>query len=192
VAPTAAKGGAALLLKWTGIAAIGGAAAIGSAPYIARATVCLASRCGMCAVAATGRLAPSASASRAALAAPAVSATRDATMPEGVPPHVHPISQRAALAGSAPAARLSTQLAALNAVRAALTAGDPAGALALLDQFEHRNPSSPLDEEVAVLRIDALVDAGRRAEATERAAAFLSAYPASAYSQRVRSNVTSP
>jgi outer membrane protein assembly factor BamD (BamD/ComL family) len=112
-------------------------------------------------------------------------------MPEGVP-HARPLPQRAVRAGSAPATRLAKQLAALNAVHAALTAGDPTGALALLDQFEHRNPSSPLDEEVAVLRIDALVDAGRRAEARERAAAFLSGYPASAYSQRVRSKVTSP
>jgi outer membrane protein assembly factor BamD (BamD/ComL family) len=87
---------------------------------------------------------------------------------------------------------VAPQLAELNAARAALEAGAPARALAMLDDFDLRHPSSALREEVAVLRVDALVDAGRLAEANDLAAAFLRAYPGSAYGQHVRSKVHSP
>jgi hypothetical protein len=87
---------------------------------------------------------------------------------------------------------VAMQLAALGAVRAALAGGDPQRALALLSEFERRNRFSPLAEEVTVLRVDALVDAGRAAEATALAGAFLSAHPASVYAGRVRSKVKSP
>jgi len=86
---------------------------------------------------------------------------------------------------------VSTQLESLSAIRAVGFAA-PQRVLVLLDEFERRFPSSPLREEVAVLRIDALVDAGRRAEGATLASDFLAAHPASAYAQRVRSKVKSP
>ena len=87
---------------------------------------------------------------------------------------------------------VATQLTALSAVRAALASGDTTRALALLDALEARNPASPLAEEIAVLRIDALVDAKRGIEASALAAAFANAYPESAYGQHVRSKTKSP
>jgi hypothetical protein len=83
---------------------------------------------------------------------------------------------------------VTAQLEALNGIRA-LELHAPESALVLLGGFEDRYPSSPLQEEIAVLRIDALADAGRGAEATTLADAFLVAHPASAYAQRVRSKV---
>jgi len=86
---------------------------------------------------------------------------------------------------------VTRQLESLSAIRA-VGFGAPQRVLVLLDDFERRYPSSPLREEVAVLRIDALVDAGRRAEGVTLARAFLAAHPASAYAQHVRSKVKSP
>jgi hypothetical protein len=209
IAPAAAKGGALLLAKWVGIGVIGGAMAIGSAQY-ARHVVASSSQ--RLQASATVRSDPrAASPSRIPsppgrldplLIAPQQSRGRD------VPPEISKsaivgtetptISRNTALFRS-PAVpahlpsvdSVSTQLESLSAIRAAGFAA-PQRVLALLDDFERRFPSSPLREEVAVLRIDALVDAGRRAEGATLASAFLAAHPASAYAQRVRSKVKSP
>jgi hypothetical protein len=84
------------------------------------------------------------------------------------------------------------QVEALHAIRDVLGSGGPERALTLLDEFARAHPSSPLGEEVTVLRIDALVDAGRRTEATSIADAFLRKHPSSAYAQRLRSKLKSP
>ena len=47
----------------------------------------------------------------------------------------------------------------------------------------------PGAEEASVLRIDALVDAGRTREALAQAAAFLLAHPQSAYARRIRAKL---
>ena len=199
IAPAAAKGGALLLAKWIGIGAIGGAMAIGSAQY-ARHVV--ASSAQHLRASATVPSEP-----RAASPSPILShlARLDPllTTPE-LPSRVRKVSAREASSEKGLAAPIvptpvvptippeadsvTTQLESLSAIRA----GAPERVLALLDDFERRHPSSPLREEVAVLRIDALVDAGRRAEAAALADAFLKAHPASAYAQRVRSKVKSP
>jgi hypothetical protein len=87
---------------------------------------------------------------------------------------------------AAPDDPIDAQLAALNAVRDALAAHDPTRALFLLEGFRTRHPSSPLAEEVEVLRIDALSDAGRKSEATSSADAFLKTHPESAYREHIR------
>ncbi len=83
----------------------------------------------------------------------------------------------------------SAQLAALQAVRAALIAHAPSRALALLSDFDARYRSTPLAEEASVLRVEALTDAGRSAEAAALGASFLQKNPHSAYAQRVRSKL---
>jgi len=217
VAPTAAKGGALLLVKWVGVAAIGGAAAIGAAPYVRDAIAPAAPRPTVPTVSAPP---PAAYSARPASAAPIDHAIPGVESPS-LPPAVIGTASAAAppvptelpvpatrpreapsprtlvpSAAEAPPAReadsVGPQLTELNAARAALEAGTPARALALLDDFDLRHPSSSLKEEVAVLRVDALVDAGRLAEASDLAAAFLRAYPGSAYGQHVRSKVNSP
>jgi hypothetical protein len=86
---------------------------------------------------------------------------------------------------------VNMQLAYLSGIRDALAARDPARALRMLDDFDRRFPSSSLSEEVTVLRVDALVDAGRAAEASALAAAFLQAHPKSAYVEHVQSKIRS-
>lgn len=78
------------------------------------------------------------------------------------------------------------QLPALIRIRGALAAHDTKGALALLRDFEQRFPSSPFAEEAMVLRIDALVDAERCAEAAALGEVFLTEHSKSAYVARVR------
>jgi hypothetical protein len=88
---------------------------------------------------------------------------------------------RSALAGTATA-----QLAALAAVRNALAAQQPARALSLIDDFEHRFPTSQVAEEALVLRIEALSALGRAAEAGALGQRFLHDRPTSVYGARVR------
>jgi hypothetical protein len=234
VAPTAAKGGALLLVKWTGIALLGGAAVVGSTT----AAVRMATHSGRSEAPSAARsaredpvrptrpsvvplpqdpaVAPAPSvAERAPVPGPASEPAPSAVVAAAVPrlreaplssprsnadlsgesavrPQPPPVPPVAAPLAADPAGPLSQQLGALNEVRGALAAGDPRRALGLLDDFERRNPSSSLREECAVLRIDALVDSGRGAEASQLADAFLLAHPASAYGQHVRSKVKSP
>ncbi len=86
-------------------------------------------------------------------------------------------------------ASTSAQLAALQAVRAALAAHAPSRALALLSDFDTRYRSTALAEEATVLRVEALTDAGRKIEAAALGASFLQKNPHSAYAQRVRSKL---
>jgi len=83
-------------------------------------------------------------------------------------------------------------LVALQAVRAALAAHAPGRALGLLAAFDKRMNAAVFAEEAAVLRIQALADAGRASEARALATDFLSRYPHSAYAERVRSKVQLP
>ena len=251
VAPAAAKGGAVFLVKWAGIALLGGVAAVGTAPYALHVAARVLSNEPAPEVANRGHgvrsASPSVTASHLARIesrlhspsdAPAVAiaaarpspgdgpavpmaggaastvATPVAAAPAigGVHGDVSPglltssdvasaslpstghasLTTDAAPVTHSAADAVAMQLAVLSAVRTALARGDPQRALALLDEFDRRNQFSPLTEEVTVLRVDALVDARRVAEATALAAAFFSAHPASVYGERVRSEVKSP
>jgi hypothetical protein len=101
-----------------------------------------------------------------------------------------PLNPSAGHAQAAPEVT-SDALAELQAVRAALAAHDPQRALTLLDTFERRQQSGTLVEEASVLRIEALVDAGRP-EASTLGTEFLRLYPHSAYAPRVRAKLQLP
>ncbi|HVY30786.1 MAG TPA: hypothetical protein VHB79_29710 [Polyangiaceae bacterium] len=92
------------------------------------------------------------------------------------------------------AARASNlaQLAALAKARQSLAVHQPAVALGLLDEFARRFPSSQLEEEAAVLRVDALRALGRSVRAEELADRFLREHPTSVYAARVRGAATIP
>jgi hypothetical protein len=94
--------------------------------------------------------------------------------------------------GAQPDPGTMAQLAILSRARTALSAHDPAAALALLDDFHRRYPASPLAEEAAVLRIEVLAGASRWTEASVLGNEFLRTHPASAYAQRVRSVLKIP
>jgi hypothetical protein len=214
-----AKGGALAVMKWIGIGVLCSGAAIGSVRYVRRdATIAapdpaIATAAGrpdgreVSARSAGPRPAAETPAVPAAIAAPSqpLPPSDDAPSPPprlappraAEPPLAHPAGD---LGDNTPASTVVTpaaepvavQLAALSAIRGALAAHDPARALTLLADFDRRNPSSSLAEEVAVLRIDALVDSGLRAEAETLAEAFLRAHPASVFAERVRTKLKTP
>jgi RNA polymerase sigma-70 factor, ECF subfamily len=97
-------------------------------------------------------------------------------------------SPLAAAAAKRPAAgaALQQELARLDAVRSRLGSGRAEQALALLDAYDREAPRGVLRLEAEVLRIDALSRTGRMAQARARAHAFLSRYPTSVLSARVR------
>lgn len=225
--PTAAKGSAVLLAKWTGVVVIGSAIAIGSVQYVRGVdergtTVSSAAPVPRDKVPST-TVPPARAAAQVMIAASAAAkvenpptvaagapstADRGATAPAAAHEVVIPApgavtnpaprnegnAASAAPTSPAPESKLepvAMQLEALSTIRAALAAGDAPGAIKLIDAFEAQHPSSPLIEEATVLRIDALVDAGRRAEAAAVAGAFAKAYPTSAYGDHVRSKINS-
>jgi hypothetical protein len=85
---------------------------------------------------------------------------------------------------AAPALR--EELAALDAARAALAGGDPAGALSGLDAYARAYPGGRLALEAEILRIEALAQGGRGDLARQRAEAFLRRHPKSVLAARAR------
>lgn len=110
----------------------------------------------------------------------------------GMPRLEHPAGV-VAHAGAARVARpelhdaaLAEELAALDAARAALGAGDPAGALSRLDGYARAHPGGRLELEAEILRIDAIAKSGRADEARKRAEVFLRRHPKSVLAARAR------
>lgn len=65
-------------------------------------------------------------------------------------------------------------------------AGNPSAALATLRRYEREFPRGQLRLECEAIRIEALANAGRRAEARRRAERFLRAHPRAPYVDRIR------
>jgi hypothetical protein len=76
--------------------------------------------------------------------------------------------------------------------REVLRAGNPAQAMALLDQVRTLYPSGVLVQERELLRIESLVRSGQRAPALERAKTFVRTWPESPYTPRVRELAAMP
>jgi len=221
IAPTA-KSGALLLVHWIGIGTLGGAVAIGSVHYAQRVmapTVPSARATPNPPVRHEARATPPPVVESPIdrTGSPDVDSEPHAPLLGAPPPADNGTSVssspttktwRAAEANRAPPVSapigpslessasstdsVRAQVEALHAIRDVLGSGGPERALTLLDEFARAHPSSPLGEEVTVLRIDALVDADRRAEATSIADAFFRKHPSSAYAQRLRSKLKSP
>jgi hypothetical protein len=90
-------------------------------------------------------------------------------------------------AAAPPASTVPTELAMLDQVRGALTAGDPARSLSILERYAERFPHGSMAPEATMLRIEALLKAGDRSAATRFADSFLENEPDSPYAARVRS-----
>jgi outer membrane protein assembly factor BamD (BamD/ComL family) len=74
---------------------------------------------------------------------------------------------------------LSLEIAALDGIRQALARKDANEALRRIVDYEAEFPSGVLGAEAAALRIQALVEAGRRSEARAELASFRRYYPTS-------------
>lgn len=84
------------------------------------------------------------------------------------------------------ASRLREENQALADARAALRSGDAASALEKLDAAGGRFPEGVLAQEREVVAIEALARAGKSADASSRAKAFLQKYPTSPHAAKVR------
>jgi TolA-binding protein len=81
---------------------------------------------------------------------------------------------------------LADELAALDAARAALQAGDAPSALRHLNDHAREFPRGRLQLEAEVLRIEALARTGNRAASASRARRFLERHPNSVLAPRLR------
>jgi hypothetical protein len=81
---------------------------------------------------------------------------------------------------------LAQEVAALDDARRALTAGRATEALGAVDRYERDFPRGHMGQEVAFLRMQALMQSGDREGARRLAEHFLQAHPASPLAPRVR------
>jgi hypothetical protein len=183
----------ALSVKWLGLGLLVGSTSLLSLDYATRDTPAISpTNHALSAVSASApkrapadivpQNTPSVNATSELLAPPLEALRRAASAPPllNQPEHVEPT-----------AVPNSDPLAELQAARSALAVHQPERALALLDAYEHGAASASLAEEASVLRIEALVDAGRP-EAATLGADFLRQYPRSAYAARVRAKLHLP
>lgn len=141
---------------------------------------------------------PPARAGRAALGAASPAVAEPAIAPHSDPPlgaidvatpnalGSASIAPGHAAVATASANALSDESAAVLAIRSALRAGDPSGALQLLEQARLRFPHGVLGQEREALTVQALAKAGNRKAASRKAAAFLRAHPTSPYASDVK------
>ncbi len=87
---------------------------------------------------------------------------------------------------AAGASRLQDEVAALDGARSALRHRDAARALSILDAYERTHPRGMLLREARAVRIEALMAAGRVAEARERTVVFLREVSDGPLAERVR------
>lgn len=121
---------------------------------------------------------------RAAPEAQQPEAVTSAELPQAETPSAAPAPRVDSRSGAQSA--LTAELAALDAVRGRLGAGDASGALTLLDEYSRTYPRGRLALEAEVLRIDALAKSGQSSAASRRAEAFLRRHPNSVLASRVR------
>ncbi|HEV8551375.1 MAG TPA: hypothetical protein VGQ57_20145 [Polyangiaceae bacterium] len=88
------------------------------------------------------------------------------------------------------ASSLSRELQVLKQAHDALAKGNPNGALAALDDYHHRFPQGALGAEETVIRVQALLARGDRAQAAALARQFSAAHPDSLYARRVETLVS--
>jgi hypothetical protein len=122
-----------------------------------------------------------------------VSAAPPERAPEAPPPRVDapPRRETPGAVSAAPGATrepvsdLAAEITLLDEARDALSAGNPARALARLDEYD-RIPARRLAPEAAYIRIEALLASGDEPGAQAAARRFLAANPASPHAKRVR------
>lgn len=129
----------------------------------------------------------------AAPSATVVPSAQAAVEPSASPsPVALPVAHASVLVPAAPSASVSSLAAErglLDDARGALGEGDPAKALALLDDHARRFPRGQLGEEREALAIQALVAEGRVDEAKARAARFRAASPNSLFLPAIEASV---
>jgi RNA polymerase sigma factor (sigma-70 family) len=105
---------------------------------------------------------------------------------EEAPPPVSQDMRKRTSAPEAPdaGARLAEEVAAIDRARARLGAGDPAGALAAIEEHARRFPQGTLADVREAARVEALCGLGDEARASAAARLLVREFPASAVAQR--------
>lgn len=101
-------------------------------------------------------------------------------------PRTSPVASTTATTPAA-AKSLRDELALVEAARSALAKSEPGECLHTLDVHDHRYGDGILADEVAAMRIEALIARGERERALVLGNAFLAAKPASPYALRIQS-----
>jgi hypothetical protein len=116
----------------------------------------------------------------------------------GPPPRRRPRAAKPKLAGppqptnpasTLPSNTVAAEISHLDSVRAALSRGESQLALERLDTYMRKHPRALLGQEAVLLRIEALVQAGRRSSASALARRFLASQPQSPHRKRIESIV---
>jgi hypothetical protein len=94
--------------------------------------------------------------------------------------------------GERAASTVPEEMAMLERARGALSAGELARCLSILDRYSERFPRGALAPEGTMLRIEALMNANDRSAARRLADAYLASDPDSPYAARVRSLLETP
>ena len=89
-------------------------------------------------------------------------------------------------------APVRVEIAMLDQARRALSLGEPARSLSILDAYVERFPRGTLAPEATLVRIEALIKAGDRPAAERAAEALEASRPDNPYGARVRSLLASP
>lgn len=97
-----------------------------------------------------------------------------------------------ALAKAPSESTLGREVARMTAARSALSAGDTARALELLDSYESEFPHGAFSVEVSVLRVESLARSGRMDEARRVGERFLQQHPHGLPASRVASALGTP
>jgi hypothetical protein len=185
-----AKFASGVFAKWIVVGGLSGTAIVGSLEY-AREHPPDASPAAASASTLTAP-APRAKARAASVARRDVTAEPTAALTPLAAKRATPIPAVAPAPPAEPAPTLADETAALDAVRAALETASGGAALGLLDGYDRRFVAGSLRSEATVLRVEALLAAGRRAEAVALATRQISADPTSAHAARLRSLVEAP
>ena len=86
---------------------------------------------------------------------------------------------------AAPKLGLAAEIKALDGARASMNGGDARAALTALDAYDREFPSGTLGQEAALLRIDALMRAGRADDARTLGHTFLAEHPSTPHKKRI-------
>jgi hypothetical protein len=188
IAPKAALGWSAAVLKWIAVGVVGATATAGAIAVVQRA------RHPADPVAAQAATAPSPARTTGAAPATTPAATTAETTPAAtieLGPDMAPAA-RSKGQTSAKSSTLDEELGAIDQARRALTGGDPAGALQIVTGYDAHYPNGALTQESAEIRIEALLAQGNRPAAERLAAKFTAAHPSSPYVHRLHALLAEP
>jgi hypothetical protein len=182
--------GTTVLLKWIGLAAVGGLVAWGVV-HETRSQVTTPASLGVAPVVAEvaahqPTIAPPAAEETPPAAEPAPVAAAEETTEEPVARAEKPATRREKHADAANAANLDDEISALDKARRAMD-DDPEAALAAVEEYEKKFQGGALADQAEVVRIESLARAGKVDEARAAGATFLAKHPSSPAAKRVRS-----